>query len=114
MSVILPIVSIQHDFQSVVSDVNDGIVGEEDIWISCYKTGESSVHGKARVSLGERGENGSREIELRGRDGVLLEREGKVSAASPETSTCANKMLKEQLLCIMPIVSHKYYTRPCA
>ncbi|THH03629.1 hypothetical protein EW145_g6130 [Phellinidium pouzarii] len=73
-SITLPIVSLQHDFQTVISDVQDGVVPEEDIWMSCYKTGEPSVHGKVRVSLGEKGEGGSRKVELKSRDGVLLEK----------------------------------------
>ncbi|KAH8110137.1 WD40 repeat-like protein [Phellopilus nigrolimitatus] len=72
--IILPIVSIQHDFQTVISDVYDGVVPEEDIWLSCYKTDEPSVHGKVRVALGEKGERGSRDVELNSRDGVLLEK----------------------------------------
>ncbi|KAL5483610.1 hypothetical protein ACEPAI_8842 [Sanghuangporus weigelae] len=73
---ILPIANIQHDFQNVISDVRDGTVVAEDIWLSCYKTGSQSVHGKVRVGLGERrGEqSGTRTVELVDRDGVHLER----------------------------------------
>lgn len=45
----LPIVNVQNDFQNVIADVQDGL-GSEDFWVSCYKTGSSSVHGKVRVS----------------------------------------------------------------
>lgn len=77
----LPIVSIQHDSQTVISDVRDGVVPSEDIWLSCYKMGSQSVHGKVRVELGERREptTGSRAIELVSRDGVHLEKSDKVS-----------------------------------
>ena len=72
----LPIANIQHDFQTVISDVRDGVVTSEDVWLSCYKTGQQSVHGKVRVELGERkqGDAGPRHVELIGRDGVRLER----------------------------------------
>ncbi|KAL5532436.1 hypothetical protein ACEPAF_6006 [Sanghuangporus sanghuang] len=75
-TMILPIANVQHDFQSVISDVRDGTVVAEDIWLSCYKTGSQSVHGKVRVGLGERqGEqSGTRTVELVSRDGVHLER----------------------------------------
>ncbi len=45
----LPIVNVQNDFQNVIADVQDGL-GSEDFWVSCYKTGSTSVHGKVRVS----------------------------------------------------------------
>lgn len=45
----LPIVNVQHDFQNVIADVQDGLA-PEDFWVSCYKTGSTSVHGKVRVT----------------------------------------------------------------
>lgn len=75
---ILPIISVQHDFQTVISDVNDGAIEEEDFWVSCYKTGESSVHGKVRVALGDRGDNGQRDVQFASRDGVVFDQEGRV------------------------------------
>lgn len=53
----LPIVTIQPDFNSVISDVRDGAVPDESFWLSCYKTGETSVHGKVRAKLDERDRN---------------------------------------------------------
>ncbi|KZT25945.1 WD40 repeat-like protein [Neolentinus lepideus HHB14362 ss-1] len=47
----LPVVTIQHTLQTVIDDVRSGLVTSEDIWISCYKLGSTSVHGKAKVSL---------------------------------------------------------------
>ena len=64
----LPIAAIQHDFLSVVSDADSGLVESEDIWLSCYKADEPSVHGKVTVTLGET----SRLLELHPRDGVGL------------------------------------------
>lgn len=51
--IILPIVTVQHDAPTVISEVDSGLIASEDIWVSCYKTGEPSVHGKVRVSLDE-------------------------------------------------------------
>lgn len=53
----LPIATIQTDFESVISDVRDGLVADESFWLSCYKTGEPSVHGKVRAALDEKDRN---------------------------------------------------------
>ena len=53
----LPIVTIQPDFQSVIADVRDGVVHDESFWISCYKTGEPSVHGKVLATLDAKDRN---------------------------------------------------------
>ncbi|KIP10458.1 hypothetical protein PHLGIDRAFT_496113 [Phlebiopsis gigantea 11061_1 CR5-6] len=52
--IVLPITTIQPDFESILTDVKDGIVPEDTFWVSCYKTGEQSVHGKAHLTLNER------------------------------------------------------------
>lgn len=72
--IILPIVTIQPDFLTVVADIQEGTVPEEDFWVSCYKTGETSVHGKVRVNKGERG------VEWTSRLGVQLEHDTSVSS----------------------------------
>ena len=64
---IIPIVHVQHDFQTVVSDVQDGLQAE-DFWVSCYRTGRPSVHGKVRVSKGDGG------VQLTSRLGVEFDR----------------------------------------
>ena len=69
--IILPIATIQHDFLSVISDVDSGLVESEDVWLSCYKADAPSVHGKVCVTLSET----SRKIELQSRDGVELMRQ---------------------------------------
>ncbi|KAF8587734.1 WD40 repeat-like protein [Ramaria rubella] len=50
MSIILPQVTIQHDFQTVIAEVQEAIIPEEPFWISCYKQGHPSVHGRVKVS----------------------------------------------------------------
>ncbi|PIL24960.1 hypothetical protein GSI_12847 [Ganoderma sinense ZZ0214-1] len=53
-SIILPICTIQHDFQTaVIRDVVDGTLPEDNFWVSCYKHGEPSVHGKVSAALDE-------------------------------------------------------------
>ncbi|ORX39635.1 WD40-repeat-containing domain protein [Kockovaella imperatae] len=65
----LPYIDIQHDALSVFDDVEQGVVGSEDIWVSGYKAGSSSVHGRARVVPREGGGT-----EIRARDGVEIKR----------------------------------------
>lgn len=69
---ILPICTIQPDFEVLVNDVRDGLVPEETFWLSCYKAGEPSVHGKVRLSLNERDRS---KVDYEGVDGVAF-REG--------------------------------------
>jgi len=47
----LPIVTIQPDFKSVISDVHDGFILSESIWVSCYSQSLPSVHAKVDVVL---------------------------------------------------------------
>jgi proteasomal ATPase-associated factor 1 len=49
MSIILPQVTIQHDFQTVIAEVKEAIIPEEPFWVSCYKQDHQSVHGKVKV-----------------------------------------------------------------
>ena len=76
-SIILPISTIQHDFQTaVISDVLDGTLPEDKFWVSCYKYGEPSVHGKVSATLDEQ----NRDLVLFvARDGVEFKDYGKVS-----------------------------------
>lgn len=71
--ILLPITTIQHDFETVVTDVREGTVHSEDFWISCYRQNEPSVHGKVRAELDE---NDRHLVLLEGRDGVQIERRG--------------------------------------
>ncbi|WVQ78259.1 hypothetical protein IAT38_000343 [Cryptococcus sp. DSM 104549] len=70
----LPYVDIQHDATAVFDDVEQGVVGKEDIWISAYHRGQTSVHGKALVEFQEGG--GST---LTPREGVQVEKLSKTS-----------------------------------
>ena len=67
----LPITTVQHDFETVLTDVREGTVTSEDFWISCYHKNEPSVHGKVRAELDEKDRQ---LVSLKGRDGVQIER----------------------------------------
>ncbi|KAI0254497.1 WD40-repeat-containing domain protein [Lactifluus subvellereus] len=69
--VTLPAATIQDDFTTVLSEVHAGLVPSENIWLSCYKDGEPSIHGKIAVSLHERDRD---RVELVGTGGVELTR----------------------------------------
>ncbi|KAI9441310.1 WD40 repeat-like protein, partial [Lactarius indigo] len=69
--VTLPTATIQDDFATVLSEVHGGIIPSESIWLSCYKDGEPSVHGKVAISLHEQDRD---RIELTGVGGVELTR----------------------------------------
>ncbi|KAJ7579144.1 WD40-repeat-containing domain protein [Mycena floridula] len=53
MAIVLPIVSVQPTLASVVDDVFQGIVPEEDFWVSCYKSDSPSIHAKIHTRLDE-------------------------------------------------------------
>lgn len=65
--IVLPISTVQPDFESIITDVEDGMVPEDSFWVSCYKTGENSVHGKVRLTLNEHDRN---VVDYEGQDGV--------------------------------------------
>ena len=73
--VTLPAATIQDDFTTVLSEVHAGIIPSENIWLSCYKDGEPSVHGKIAVSLHEQDRD---RVELVGAGGVELTRTSQV------------------------------------
>jgi proteasomal ATPase-associated factor 1 len=50
---ILPIATIQPDFNTVIDEVRTGVVPFDTFWVSCYKTSEPSVHAKVHVELDE-------------------------------------------------------------
>lgn len=76
----LPICTVQHDFESLVSDVNDGLVPDETFWASCYKTGAESVHGKVRLALNERNRD---VVDYSGVGGVEFKDDAQVSYVVP-------------------------------
>ena len=69
--ILLSIATVQHDFETVVTDVREGTVPSEDFWVSCYRQNEPSVHGKVRAELDERDRH---QVLLTGRGGVQIER----------------------------------------
>ncbi|KAI0641944.1 WD40 repeat-like protein [Trametes meyenii] len=82
---ILPICTVQHDFQAVVKDVLDGVVPEDTFWASYYKYREPSVHGKVTATLDEHDRN---LVLYKGQNGVQFRKYGEnvYSAASPGLS----------------------------
>ncbi len=52
-SITLPIATVQPDFENVISDVREGRIPEDSFWLSSYKMGEPSVHGRVEVALDE-------------------------------------------------------------
>lgn len=49
MSIVLPLITVQDDFQAVIADIQDAIAQEELFWVSCYKQDCESVHGRVSV-----------------------------------------------------------------
>jgi proteasomal ATPase-associated factor 1 len=47
----LPILTVQSDFPDVIAEVDAGLVPVDSFWLSCYKSGESSVHAKILATL---------------------------------------------------------------
>ena len=72
----LPISSIQPDFEAVINEVKEGIVPEDSFWLSFYKSGETSVHGKVTLTLDEKDRN---LVLYEGKDGGVFNNRGKVS-----------------------------------
>ena len=77
--ILLPIATIQTDFQSLINDVLVGLIPEDSFWLSCYKTGEQSVHGKVHLALNEHDRD---VVDFTGVGGVQFARESEVSDAS--------------------------------
>ena len=77
--IVLPIATVQTDFRSIVDDVLNGLVPEDNFWLSCYKTGEQSVHGKVHLSLNEHDRN---LVDYNGKGGVELNKTGVSSCPS--------------------------------
>ena len=75
-TIVLPIATVQPDFESIVNDVFSGLVPEDKFWLSCYKTGEDSVHGKVHITLNERDRN---VVDFEGQGGVKFARGSDVS-----------------------------------
>jgi proteasomal ATPase-associated factor 1 len=52
-SLTLPVITVQHTYPDVIHEVKQGIIPREKFWVSCYKIGEQSFHGKVYVELDE-------------------------------------------------------------
>ncbi|CAE6471858.1 unnamed protein product [Rhizoctonia solani] len=49
----LPQVTVQTDALAAIGDVEQGIIENETIWVSCYDLSKPSVHGKVAVTISE-------------------------------------------------------------
>ena len=76
---ILPICSVQSDFEVSINDVRNGIVPEDTFWLSCYKSGSESVHGEVHLELNERNRD---VVDYTGRKGVTFKERTEVSATT--------------------------------
>ncbi|KAF8219164.1 WD40 repeat-like protein [Tricholoma matsutake] len=50
---VLPVITIDPTFPTVIQDVDSGIVPSETFWMSCYRASEPSVHANIQVELDE-------------------------------------------------------------
>jgi len=50
---LLPIITVQPSFRTVISEVDTGIIPSDDFWVSCYKESSPSVHSKIHVKVNE-------------------------------------------------------------
>ncbi|KAF9497200.1 WD40 repeat-like protein [Pleurotus eryngii] len=50
---ILPISTIHPEFATIIAETRSGVIPGDTFWVSCYKSGEPSVHGKVKVELDE-------------------------------------------------------------
>ncbi|CAE6396339.1 unnamed protein product [Rhizoctonia solani] len=67
----LPQVTVQTDALTAIGDVEQGIIENETIWVSCYDSSKPSVHGKVAVTISE----GDRtQCAFKGREGVECKR----------------------------------------
>ena len=107
--IFLPITTVQHDFETVMTDVREGTVPSEDFWISCYRQNEPSVHGKVQTELDEKDRH---LVLLKGRDGVQIERGDQVCTRSnlrPATQALKAKLFlycKALLFCCLSPAEH--------
>jgi hypothetical protein len=50
---LLPIITVQPTFRTVISEVDTGVIPSDDFWVSCYKESSPSVHSKIHVKVNE-------------------------------------------------------------
>ena len=53
LPLVLPIITIQPDLQTVISEVYEELIPSKPIWVLCYKSGEESFHANIKVILDE-------------------------------------------------------------
>lgn len=70
-TVILPIATVQHTLPSIASEIYNALIPSEHVWLSCYKQGEPSVHGKIKLSLDEADRQ---KVNFEGKESVSLQR----------------------------------------
>ena len=69
---ILPVITIDPTFPTVIQDVDNGIVSSETFWMSCYRASHPSVHAKIQVELDEVDRNLVRLIPREGDVNIVL------------------------------------------
>lgn len=69
---ILPYITVQHDLQEVIQDVADGTIGAEPFWVSVYREGSTSVHGKVLAKASMEKEN---QVDLEAQGDIDFERQ---------------------------------------
>ncbi|KAG8731944.1 hypothetical protein FRC11_001440 [Ceratobasidium sp. 423] len=77
----LPQVTVQPDALATIGDVEQGIIENEDIWISCYDVLKPSVHGRVAVSISDEDRT---QCAFNGREGVECKRIRDVSLNYPD------------------------------
>ncbi|KAM0751849.1 WD40 repeat-like protein [Meredithblackwellia eburnea MCA 4105] len=65
----LPRITVQETLPLVIQEINDGTHSAEDVWVSVYKEGMNSVHGRVRITANEEGEG----VGFDPRDGVSFQ-----------------------------------------
>lgn len=72
-------VTVQPDVLSVIHDVEQGVIEQEDVWVSCYESDRPSVHGKVQVTISDEARD---QCAFKGRDGVTCHKSEEVSIKS--------------------------------
>lgn len=67
----LPITTIHPEFSSIIAETRSGVIPGDTFWVSCYKSGEPSVHGKVKVELDENDPTREK-VSFAGHDGVEM------------------------------------------
>ena len=79
-------VTVQPDVLSVINDVEQGVIEQEDVWVSCYESDRPSVHGKVQVTILDEARD---QCAFKGRDGVACQKIEEVSTSACHQSGCS-------------------------